>query len=407
MKKITNCNRYDTTVKLLGITTAVLLLLPVMAQPQSQLATAQVNAAAPPVMPGQGDPRTLDYTFAEIENKLPGFAGFFFDGEGKLNVYFTKPDQVNTTQVTAVLSDYLDPADLEKGIVILQGKHAWNKWFAWKQVLRQLFNLKELGITTLDIDEKNQMLVLGFSVLDEEKRSKVAEFLVSNNIPAADVQIVETGPVIELSHNVTVSPLKGGIDIGYGTNSVCTNSFIADRQSNGMRVSVIAGHCETSVDMAGDQTYRQPSGGSNVGTEVANTNIYPGPRWSDSLLWQPSVSSTLGKIYNGGTDYAIVSKKYTQGVGESVCKYGRQTHETCGTIIYTDTDMQSPTYGTLWAQNQANFNCEGGDSGSPTFKKRTGSNVDLYGLVWAKNGSLCAYSPIGNIENDQGTLTVR
>lgn len=105
MKKLNDHNKYDTVVKLLGITTAVLLLLPVMVQTQPQIATAQTNSAVLPVVPGQNNPRTLDYTFTEIENKLPGFAGFFFGEEGRLNVYFTSPDQVKTTQVANVQND--------------------------------------------------------------------------------------------------------------------------------------------------------------------------------------------------------------------------------------------------------------------------------------------------------------
>lgn len=404
-------------IKVLGIAAAALLLLvPLMAQTQQQLAIAQANPTeqtVAQVSPPHPQPsplaRTPDNIFAEIEGKLPGFAGLFFDSEGKLNVYVTQPDGVTSAQIASVLADYLEPTDMEKGITILQAKHTWNTWKAWKQTSRELMFQQELGVTKLDIDEKNQKIVIGFIQLDEGTRAKVNEFLVANNIPLADVELVETGPINLLSHGVTVSPRKGGIEIGYSegsNNYVCTNGFIANRQSDGIRVSATAGHCEGVVDTAGDESYVQPSGGSTVGTEVANTNL-AGPRYSDSLLWAPSsgITTSLGKIYNGGSDYTITGKKNFHAVGEYICKYGRTTHESCGSITNVDVDYTHPNYSQLWSQNEVSLTAQGGDSGSPVFKKGTNPNVTLYGILWGV-GSVAVYSPIYNVEIDQGTLQV-
>lgn len=399
----------------LGIAAAVVLLAFSLAvQPYAPSATAQANTntSMPPTSP-TNVPRTHDTIFAEIESKLPGFAGMFLDEEGKLNIYLTNPNAVGTAQISTILADYVEQEHLEKGITMLQANHSWDEWVAWKQTLRELLPQKELGVTTLDIDEKNQKLVIGFAELNDTVQSQVSEFLRIKGIPANVVQLIETGPVIDESHGDPVSPEKGGMEIGWsvGTDDyVCTNGFIADRQSDDLRVSVTAGHCEDGIDTAGDQSYDQPSGGTTVGTEVANTNLAV-PRYSDSLLWEPAlgVTTSLGKIYKDSTfDYTITGKKTSaQLVGELLYKTGRTTHETSGAITGTCVDYNSPSHGgAIYCVNQAAYSSSGGDSGSPVFKKGTSPNVTLYGLHHSRVGSVAIYSPIANIEIDQGTLTV-
>lgn len=376
---------------------AVLMPLQSLAQnlalvgPQPHMASAQMsdqtNSAEQQTV--SSNPRTVDEAFAAIESELPGFSGYFFDADGRLNVFFTAPQQVDPEQVSSRLisAGYIQSEDTAKGVIILQSKYPWGTLHAWKNNLNKLFLKNELGVTTLDANEKMQSIDIGVESLTPAIRHTITQLLIQDGIPTDVVQLVETGPIILESHGVSVSPRKGGIEIGFGTSSACTNGFIAN-DANGARRSVTAGHCEVVVDTAGDEVYRNPaaSGSTTVGTETANTNL-AGPRYSDSLMWTPAsgITTSLGKICKNttcSTEYTITGAKNFPAVGEAICKYGRSTHETCGTITATDVDVTHPNYSQLWAQTQASYSSSSGDSGSPVYKKGTDPNVTLYGLHW-------------------------
>lgn len=413
MRKI---NKYNTTIKMLGILTATLLLIPLATQTHVQIATAQQNAAN---TGAQVEPLLIDEIFANVESKLPGFSGAFIDDQGKLNVYLTNPERADQSQIVSVLSEHLGPEYLENGLVILKSDYAWKRWLPWKNMLGELFEQKDLGLTELDIDEKKQRIVLGFETLDEQKRNQVTGLLAKYPIPASVIELVETGAIVPITHELSTShrPLIGAIPIGVvGTGGgYCTNGFIADRFNGAQRVSVTAGHCEATLDDLGDQQYTNPATSSTVvGQELGGTNP-GGNRLSDTLLFQPSVTSQLGIIDNNlAQPYTIQDKWNNQLVGETVCKYGARTDETCGKITQTAVDIQHPDpyYGIIAGQVKTDMTVNKGDSGSPVFRKVISPNVLLYGTVWAKEalGDIPGpgiYSPIGNIEREHGALIVK
>jgi len=331
----------------------------------------------------------------------------FVDEQGKLTVYLKDPNRVSPMQVAMHLDNYLEPKDLEKGINILKGKHDWNQWVSWKSNLMDLPH-KELGVTMLDIDEVNQELDIGLVKHNATSIQQIEKFLKTNNIPSDLISYVETGELVEESHGVTVSPMRGGAQLGViGTTGYCTSGFIAERISDGLRVVTTAGHCEKNVDSSGDQTYSNPNGGSVMGGEISGTNL-PGPRNSDSLLIGPSVSTNLGQLYRDGTILSINGKVYLQLVNNSICKYGATQHEDCGSITHTDvTITTSPSFGTLWNQNIGNYVSAGGDSGGPVYRYDTSTTVSLFGTHVGTWPIGKVFSPIDNIEADQGTLRVK
>src|SRR5690606_9243017 len=69
----------------------------------------------------QTPPKSIDELFSRIQDRLPGFAGYFYNDEGQLSVYLTQPSGTTDAQVSAVLANFVDAKDLEKGVVILQG----------------------------------------------------------------------------------------------------------------------------------------------------------------------------------------------------------------------------------------------------------------------------------------------
>ncbi|MEP0824975.1 MAG: hypothetical protein HRF40_05770 [Nitrososphaera sp.] len=360
----------------------------------------------------QTPPKSIDELFSRIQDRLPGFAGYFYNDEGQLSVYLTQPSGTTDAQVSAVLANFVNAKDLEKGVVILQAKRDWKQWLGWSEILHQLIDIKGSGVNYLDIDEKNQVIVIGVSALDDATKANIDSFVMAHGIPAEDVRIVQTTPIKYASDGVPLNPLKGGAQIALTTGNpapYCTTGFVANRVSDGMRVLVTAGHCENGIDMTGDQVYYQPVGGSRKGQEVANTNL-PSPRFSDTLLWRPDagVSSTLGKIWVGGLtlEYTITGKKSFPAVGEFVCKFGAKDHERCGTITATGLTFVGEDGRIFYQQARVSAAAQQGDSGGPIYKKGTGSSVTLYGTLVATDGVSFIFSPMSGIEGDQGTLQV-
>jgi len=363
--------------------------------------------------------QSIDEMFVAMEKELPGFGGIFVDENEMLNIYLTiskKPEEV-----LPVIKKYFKQ-DIEKevkGIKIAKAKYTFSQLYEWEQGLIGLlpssaeeFKNKKLSVTMLDIDDKGNMITIGLEKIDEETRRMLEEKLTDLNIPKEVVSVIETGPIILDGHNQRYRPLKGGIQIQFseGSSTVsCTLGFIADHLVH-RRVAVTNGHCGNP----GTQYYQNTYGvsGDLIGSGIANTDP-PGPRWSDSLLIGISsgVSSQLGRIKRDiydGIDAIISGKGYTQYVGDTVYKAGRSTHDTSGNIVNVCVHTSHPDYGTLYCQNYATYYATGGDSGSPVYRIINNPYSYLYGIHWGRfaDGSKSIYSPIRNIENDQGILTV-
>lgn len=144
----------------------------------------------------------MDEKFVEIEQKLPGFSGVFIDEQGRLNAYFTNPEEIDKSEAEQVLSSELE-RDISNGIVILETKYAWHELLCWKLTLRELLEQKELGITSLDADEKKQKVVVGFEKLDDSRKEQVTEFLSKKSIPLDAVEFEQTGLIVLESSPVT------------------------------------------------------------------------------------------------------------------------------------------------------------------------------------------------------------
>ena len=352
----------------------------------------------------QMPPNSKKAIYSSLEDRLPGFGGLFLDDAGKLNVYVTDPSKIQSADAS-MFSDKLESAHLEKGIVVLQGKQPWHQWTKWHQTVDQLLENRDLGVTMTAVDDMNQALYIGFEKLDDEKRNTVNDFLTKHNIPLDMVIFDETGKLTPTSHGVTLTSLKGGVEIQpVGETWDCTLGFIADKGTT--RVAITAGHCESGGrDLAGDQQFKHPHGGSVKGTEIANTNKAP-PRFSDTLLFAPSISSNKGQIYVDGATKTVVSETLSQVQNDPACSYGSTSHERCGKITQTGVSVWNGGLGgTLHGQAKLNFGSASGDSGGPVYKKVTDTTVSAMGIIWCcESSSLSIYSPLSGVEFDQGLL---
>jgi hypothetical protein len=149
-----------------------------------------------------------------------------------------------------------------------------------------------------------------------------------------------------------------------------------------------------------------------IGNGKAGTNK-AGPRYSDSVLITPTVSTSRGVVHrDSGGDLTLQGKQYIDLVGNTVSKSGRTTMDTNGVITYTCINTSSTIYGTLYCQDYASYNSSGGDSGGTVYGFDINSGTyKWYGITWGKFTSgpysgNSIFSTVHDIENDQGTLTI-
>ncbi|HEY9506407.1 MAG TPA: hypothetical protein VIQ27_10575, partial [Gemmatimonadales bacterium] len=94
--------------------------------------------------------------------------------------------------------------------------------------------------------------------------------------------------------------------------------------------------------------------------------------------------------------------------GQTVHKVGRTTGWTRGGVSATCVNVNvSGTNITQLCQTLVTAGVGAGDSGSPVFRRQSGTNnVRLVGILWGGDGTnLYVYSPISNIEAELGALT--
>ena len=149
---------------------------------------------------------TQDELYSIFENNLPGFGGMFRDESGKLNVYVTDPEKAKSIG-TKIFYDYLEPYQTSAGIVFLKGKEPWHVWSEWQQDADTLANNRSLGITETGVDQKNQMLLIGFESLNTTNTYAVETFLKSHQIPLDVVELIVTGKIQILPEFQFVIPI--------------------------------------------------------------------------------------------------------------------------------------------------------------------------------------------------------
>jgi len=146
--------------------------------------------------------------------------------------------------------------------------------------------------------------------------------------------------------------IYGGDQVEMSNGYICSLGFNA-YDSYGNSVFLTAGHCA-----AGYPTF------SHNGTYLGGTRAYtfPGNDYAFVNIDNPSywAPQPLVNEYNG---YAVYVYGASQAaVGSSVCKSGRTTGWTCGTIQAYNVTVNYPE-GTVYGLTQASACVEGGDSG--------------------------------------------
>jgi hypothetical protein len=163
--------------------------------------------------------------------------------------------------------------------------------------------------------------------------------------------------------------MYGGLPI-----STCTTGFTV-RNSAGTRGVSTAGHCGNSQTLSGYAlTFRGEaySGSYDVQWHNASGHTYP---------------NTI-KVSSGTRSITGTRSRASQTVGSQVCKQGKTTGYTCGTISTTSYCASGACTWVRVAGNGVNLS-EGGDSGGPWFSGNTAYGSHTYGI-----GNDSAYMPI-------------
>ena len=160
-----------------------------------------------------------------------------------------------------------------------------------------------------------------------------------------------TKEITALSSAAHGSEIHGGEDL-----TSCTTGF-AVKDEDGTQGITTAGHCSDS----------QSRGSTSL--------TYKNQWWGGSydLQWHTAPSSIdVRNLAYDGTNHRYINSGRSwdnQSAGDYVCKYGKTTHEGCGTIE-TKYYVIEPHMGNKWVlvgNGNTSDLSEGGDSGGPWF----------------------------------------
>ncbi len=365
--------------------------------------------------------RSIDDELVQIGREIPGFGGVFYDGEGRPAVYLLDPEGVGAAAVKSLGAD----------VRVLQGDYEFERLVAWRNDLRPLLGLP--GVSFLDADEGRNRVVVG--VDSQAELGRLEREILTKGIPREAVVFQEAAPFEDLATlRDKLRPAPGGAQIAF-SNFLCTLGFNAYRGN--VFGFVVNSHCTNVRGEVDGTRYFQslPTSGA-IGTEIADPAFSTAPpcpagrrcRRSDAAFAKYDKTSLggLGKIartLSGSTEVgsttlknpaarlSITARTGSPLQGDTVHKIGRTTGWTFGTVIQTCVEANNGTDITMFCQSIVRAGSGGGDSGSPVFYSLSGNKARLVGILWGGRtdpvlGTLYAFSPLENIEEELGPLKI-
>jgi hypothetical protein len=404
------------------------------------------------------DERPDEAEMTELAGRIPELAGYHFeDGELVVSLTDTGRSQAARSALTRVAARGNGRMHVRPARYTFLELRGWRN--DWSDRI-----LEVPGVAFVDLDEAANQVVVG--IAEPAARGRVLALLRPSGIPApalgfetagyAQPQSLEeyapyldTWPMQGDSITAFRRPLEGGLKITYRRSGsspdaaiTCTLGFIA--RLNGVRVAITASHCSQRHWDRDQASYFQsmPGVGRYFGYEYRDPNgsscgfLSPNVcRNSDAsaIALEPDVTDNFGYIVRpvgpppigrsaylvrrsslrvdpANPRFRIVGKRGPVD-GEPVDKVGATTGWTRGVVDRTCADMSADrSYSKLRCQTWVLFSSSQGDSGGPVFVDHLDGTVTLVGLVWGtvvENGQeYAAFSSIGRIEMDLGTLQV-
>lgn len=406
--------------------------------------SAAAQASGPRVAPG------LDGKFIEIQTKLPGFGGYFFDDNGDLNVYLT--DTTREPDARTMFADvaqsrpqrWYRPWTKPAAIVIRQGTFDFATLNDFRTRLAS--NLPLDGISMYDTDEANNVVFV--AVTSEEARQRVLARAAALGLPPTALTVrVEAPMELATSLRNQVRPTVGGLQIEYNSGaSQCTLGAnvwygnIANGVPVGTEGFYTASHCSaTPYDSSDHTVYTQ--GSLQIGhkvfdpptfTPATNSSCLPSYnkcRWSDVAFC----------AYDSGVSisHGVLAQTLFRGVGPGAANSGSIDLNMTGTWTFTITNTVIPVFGTTlervgrgsgWTEGNVSNTCADvqeniggatvvilcavrvgafatfGDSGGPVFQILSSGRFAFSGIVFstALDGTNYQYADIDQIARDMG-----
>lgn len=143
----------------------------------------------------------------------------------------------------------------------------------------------------------------------------------------------------------------------------CTTGFTVIQVSTGVKGSTTADHCDNMAKYNANLSH-SINYNSSGGYAVTVRNGWKGNNMD--LQWQSVSTGTYPNQFWDGSQYVTVTGTIATSVGDYVCKFGRTTQRTCGTVEQYNVWVDGYGYMTKVVASTAMNDF--GDSGGPVFK---------------------------------------
>jgi hypothetical protein len=386
-------------------------------------------AARPP-----GATASVDDLLSAVAAQVPTFGGMYLS-HGVLQIYLVDTRQAAAAEAAIAAVFGRDRVDVSNARV-LTAKYTFAQLKGWHDRHR-LATLAVRGVVMTDIHKSSNRLRVGVATTDVTRAVQTG--LANAGIPTDAAEIVVMQPIAPFDTLLdTHRPLVGGLQIANDGGGGCTLGFLAVLQ--GQAGFLTCSHCtDVQGGVEGTVIHQSTVMGSlnRVGVETADPLYFSGSgcpsgrqcRFSDSAFIArnggpsqsvPRAAADFGRIAFTDstltifTDFEIGAKVMAPIDGELVSKVGKTSGLTGGTISDTCTDInENGTNKTILCQDlvqETDTPVAGpGDSGSAVFSTNGTPQSDLppailFGLLWGGNGTSFAFSPLGALQMELGSL---
>jgi|SRR5882762_405340 len=390
--------------------------------------------------------------YKELARVVPSHGGLYFDTlTGDLNVYLKDLSEGPAAKRALPLIFGQALAGVlarhpHAGIVFKQGTYTFIELARWRDALNDFF-FETSSVQSWGIDHARNQLIVG--VLSAADSQAIVAKALELGVPEGALRLERTGRFqpetgrfqAETSLVDSIRPIEGGIQLEFEKSpslptQQCTLGFLA--LWGGEHAFVTASHC-SSQELRLDSTKQfqphshvLPQNGSSIGFEVADSSFLcnhldPHPcSYADAAVYRATlgpgewyfkrIAQTVSGCNPGCTPHApltinsanpfwsIVRTEPTIVVGQLVNKIGIGSGWTQGFVFYINRSVKKDS-SAYSDQAYADFQVEGGDSGSPVLLDILGgtdTTVTLGGILSGKivggpNDGLAVFSPWAGI----------
>jgi hypothetical protein len=243
----------------------------------------------------------MDSQLAKVADRLPGFGGMFFDGDGDLNVYLVEIAEPADAQalearkarVETAITAVFGPDLLVQGkdrrsepgsqamperspqIKIIRGTYDIPQLLEWRAGVDLALDVQ--GVLFTDLDERQNRLRVGVETL--AARERVEALLARRGVPRAAVIIEQAKPDrFHATLRDERRPVQGGVqieaDTGIFSSKICTLGFNAFRSN--VKGFVTNSHCtDTQGGSEGPTSISQLTPSSGATRSVTRLLTHP------------------------------------------------------------------------------------------------------------------------------------